>query len=351
MQIKDRIRQKRKELGYTQEQVAARLGVTAPAVNKWESGMTYPDITLLPPLARLLKTDLNTLLCFRETLTKEDIASILNEIAKTATKNKSDGIEKAFLMIQEKAREYPGHGELLYQLATVLRGLTLMIPCEKNLYEKYGDYARRLYEQAADSTDVLYANRAKYALASEKIQNNDFDGANALIAALPDYESLDKRLLLISLYMKQNKNGEASQLLEQKLSASIQEVFLMLDQLATAAVRENDSRRAWELADYAQKIMGVYNWEYSAQSVAMSVAVEERDAEKCFRILEAMLASLSKPCLLADSILFTHIKKNPLPVDFSQNLRNTLLEALEKEEKFAFLRDKKEYFDLLSKYM
>ena len=62
MQIKDRIRQKRKELGYTQEQVAARLGVTAPAVNKWESGMTYPDITLLPPLARLLQTDLNTLL-------------------------------------------------------------------------------------------------------------------------------------------------------------------------------------------------------------------------------------------------------------------------------------------------
>ena len=38
MQMKDVIRQKRRERGLTQEQVAERLGVSAPAVNKWESG-------------------------------------------------------------------------------------------------------------------------------------------------------------------------------------------------------------------------------------------------------------------------------------------------------------------------
>lgn len=38
MLLKDMIRQKRKECGLTQEQVAERLGVSAPAVNKWESG-------------------------------------------------------------------------------------------------------------------------------------------------------------------------------------------------------------------------------------------------------------------------------------------------------------------------
>lgn len=32
------IRRKRKELGLTQEQVAQRLGISAPAVNKWERG-------------------------------------------------------------------------------------------------------------------------------------------------------------------------------------------------------------------------------------------------------------------------------------------------------------------------
>lgn len=38
MQMKDVIRKKRRERGLTQEQVAERLGVSAPAVNKWESG-------------------------------------------------------------------------------------------------------------------------------------------------------------------------------------------------------------------------------------------------------------------------------------------------------------------------
>lgn len=38
MPISEVIRRKRKELEMTQEQVAQRLGVSAPAVNKWENG-------------------------------------------------------------------------------------------------------------------------------------------------------------------------------------------------------------------------------------------------------------------------------------------------------------------------
>lgn len=73
MKINQIIREKRKELSLTQEQVAELLGVSTPAVNKWEKGSTYPDITLLPALARLLKMDLNTLLSFNEDLTDVEI--------------------------------------------------------------------------------------------------------------------------------------------------------------------------------------------------------------------------------------------------------------------------------------
>ena len=41
MQIGQVIREHRKELGLTQEQMAARLGVTTPAVNKWENGVSH----------------------------------------------------------------------------------------------------------------------------------------------------------------------------------------------------------------------------------------------------------------------------------------------------------------------
>ena len=66
MQIGSVIRKYRKECGLTQEEMAKRLGVTTPAVNKWENGNTNPDIELLAPIARLLHISLDTLLSFRK---------------------------------------------------------------------------------------------------------------------------------------------------------------------------------------------------------------------------------------------------------------------------------------------
>ena len=43
---------RRKALGLTQEQLAAKLKVSFQAVSKWERGETLPDIKLLPALRR-----------------------------------------------------------------------------------------------------------------------------------------------------------------------------------------------------------------------------------------------------------------------------------------------------------
>ena len=41
MKLNEVIRKYRRKAGLTQEQVANYLGVTAPAVNKWESGVSH----------------------------------------------------------------------------------------------------------------------------------------------------------------------------------------------------------------------------------------------------------------------------------------------------------------------
>ena len=51
MKLNEVIRTRRQALGLTQEQLAQKLGVSAPAVNKWERNLNYPDITLLPVLS------------------------------------------------------------------------------------------------------------------------------------------------------------------------------------------------------------------------------------------------------------------------------------------------------------
>ena len=67
------IRMYRKNRNLTQEEMASRLGVTAPAVNKWENNVSLPDITLLAPIARVLETTPDTLLSFREELTRKKL--------------------------------------------------------------------------------------------------------------------------------------------------------------------------------------------------------------------------------------------------------------------------------------
>ena len=52
----------RKEFGFTQEELAGKLGVTYQAVSKWENGTTAPDISLLPELAAVFKTSIDALL-------------------------------------------------------------------------------------------------------------------------------------------------------------------------------------------------------------------------------------------------------------------------------------------------
>lgn len=51
MDIGNKIKQLRYKTGLTQEQLAARLGISAQSVSKWETAVTMPDITLLPSLA------------------------------------------------------------------------------------------------------------------------------------------------------------------------------------------------------------------------------------------------------------------------------------------------------------
>ena len=65
--IGDIIQKLRKIKGLTQEQVANALGITTSSVSKQETNNTYPDISLLSPLARLLtgKGKLKSLIAYK----------------------------------------------------------------------------------------------------------------------------------------------------------------------------------------------------------------------------------------------------------------------------------------------
>jgi len=78
MNIGANIKRLRNEKNITQEQLAAAMNVSCAAVSKWERGETYPDITLLQPLAYFFEVTLDDLMGYDQGKIKTEIDEVIN---------------------------------------------------------------------------------------------------------------------------------------------------------------------------------------------------------------------------------------------------------------------------------
>ena len=64
----------RKERGWTQTQLAERIGIAPQSVSKWECGVGFPDVTLFPVIAELFDVPIGLLFGENTIKAKEDEA-------------------------------------------------------------------------------------------------------------------------------------------------------------------------------------------------------------------------------------------------------------------------------------
>ena len=162
MRIGEQIKNYRKTVGLTQEQVANYLGVSTPAVNKWEKGNTYPDISLLPALARLLKIDMNELFSFREELTEKEIGLFVNELSEVSLDS------------------------FTYKIATVLNASLTLSDLNDEERMEYNTAIIEWLERTADSQDERVRNSSVFILATKYVQMEKYEEANVLLKKIPD---------------------------------------------------------------------------------------------------------------------------------------------------------------------
>lgn len=92
------ISQLRKSKHMTQKELALQLGITDKAVSKWERGLGYPDIKILPHLAELLGVTTNELLggkdCDNQKSVTENVIQNTIQYADNVTNNRLKNISK-----------------------------------------------------------------------------------------------------------------------------------------------------------------------------------------------------------------------------------------------------------------
>ena len=103
MTLGEKIARQRKELNYTQEQLADILGVSRQSISKWESDIAYPETDKLIELGKLFDCSMDYLL--KEKITEKDgvqtsgFTEKVEEIRRKVMTEKNKGKAKKILKI------------------------------------------------------------------------------------------------------------------------------------------------------------------------------------------------------------------------------------------------------------
>lgn len=343
MKMKDIIKERRLLKNMTQEQMARLLGVSTPAVNKWERGGSYPDITLLPALARLLDTDLNTLLSFQDDLSAQEIGLFLNQLSVLSQK---EGLEKAFEAAKEKIKEFPTCYALLLNSAFFLEGTYLLSPTANQRPDEFEVYIESLLERVLCSEDAVLRNQAQSALISKYMERKEYEKAEALLDRLPEKNPVDKKQIQIKLNLAYGKLEEAARLEEEILLSAVMELESILMILLEIALKQNRKEDAAAIAEVSGKAAKLFDlWEYVAYAAPFEFYSKEKNREKSMEVLTAMVQSLAKEWEINRSPLYRHVKTKES--DFGLKFAKMLLRSIQEDEQTAFLKDEPAFLKLM----
>lgn len=342
------IQERRKELGLTQEQVAEYLNVSVPAVCKWEKGVTSPDISLLPSLARLLQTDLNTLFCFKEDLCIQEISNFCKEIAEIVQEK---GISQGFEAAKGKIHTYPYNETLLHCLTLQLDGLlsTSGLSEMRPFYNTITGW----YQKLMESDDSSIRNSASYMMAGRLIRSGEYDKAQQVLDTMPSKDDFlstpaDKKMLQITIYQQQGETEKAAQMIQNALFMSLSKVQMLLVKLVDTALLAGDMEKAEQIADKSRRMAELFDlWEYNSCTAPLQVALAKKDSGKTLSILRHMLGTMLTPWEMEKSPLYDHItaKQND-----PKKMLPAILFELESGPEYAFVRECDEFQELITQY-
>lgn len=117
LSIGENIKLFRKAKDITQEQLAEMLNVSSQSVSRWELGICYPDMELLPMLAEIFEITVDKLLGVDNIAEKKKVDEYLNRFQVAINQGK---IDECISIAREGVAEYPNNYALLNKLMYAL---------------------------------------------------------------------------------------------------------------------------------------------------------------------------------------------------------------------------------------
>lgn len=342
MHIGEVIRKYRKIRNITQEEMANRLGITAPAVNKWENGNSLPDIMLLAPIVRLLGITLDTLFSFQEELTDEEVNRLIEE---AVNRLKSESYEEVFQWAKEKLEMYPNCENLLWQMAMIFdaKRLTEDIPYS----EKYDNYIKKCYVRLLESKDENIRTAAADSLFEFYSRKEEYKKAEEYLSYFSN-QNPEKKRKQAFIFSKTNRINEAYRTYEELLFSGYQMMNLVFHSICMLATREKDTGKAHLLVEKQTELADIFEMgEYHAVSCKLDLAAIEEDVDTAIEAMGKMISCADTICDFCKSPLYSHMSFKDPREEFLTELKDNLLDCFRDEETYGFLKYDKRWQELV----
>ena len=117
LKIGETIKKFRKEREITQEEFAEVLGVSCQSVSRWENGLCYPDVELIPSIAGFFGVSVDKLMGVDDVAEKQAVEHYLSEFQNAISHG---AVEECIRIAREGVAEFPNNYALLNKLMYAL---------------------------------------------------------------------------------------------------------------------------------------------------------------------------------------------------------------------------------------
>lgn len=331
----------RRAKGLTQEQLAEMLGVSAPAVSKWETDSSYPDITLLCPLARALGTNLDTLLQFEEDLPDKEVIDRINALMEqTLAEGSPNGWKMAEEGLEELLCRWPGCALLLYNGAAVYDTLRVFFPGagEEN-FARWRARKRNLLERVRASGNAAYWQSATVSLAGLEIAEGEPEKGAALLRELPEQIG-DPTFVWVQYHLKQGEDGQALERAQKQLYRNVSQTLTCLGLLANPRLMPGLEEQQ-KIREAYKAVARAFGFLDTSDGFLMEWYLRQGQAEKAAECFAAYVEALAGPAVYPSETLFSPglgLKKKEEQMAAFREMRRMLWEEIQKEERCRPMR-------------
>lgn len=205
----------RKKNGFTQEELATRLGVTYQAVSKWENDTGMPDISQIVPIASIFGVSTDVLFGISDTTENEEALEIVRHADNMKKYGELETYLSAYDVLLEGLKKYPNN--LIIMVNCMNLGISLCLPengwtyAEARAKEIAAETIRQANFIIADSKNIADVLSAHQILVFLYCNQKNFDLALNEAGSFPSRADLTaySNMAIVSEYMADHKRATA----------------------------------------------------------------------------------------------------------------------------------------------